>query len=113
MALQAKRTHIGEIALPAALRDRHDVIRIPERFPAALDKSPLLKKFPPGCEIKTSHIAAQRNRVHAALRANAAVARQDLFAQIAGIGPESPIVDTGIGAKCATPGRRFGPAPTA
>jgi hypothetical protein len=56
VAQQAERPHVREIALPAAFRDRHSVIGVPERFPAALAKFPPLEKLPPRGEIQLAHV---------------------------------------------------------
>ncbi len=58
MAEDAERPHIREIALPSAFRNRHDVVRIPKRFSAALAKFPPLEKLPSRGKIQLAHVAA-------------------------------------------------------
>ena len=111
MALQAKRAHVGQIALPAAFRYGHDVVRIPERFSTTLAKSPLFQKLPPCREIQPPHVAAKGHGIDAALRTHAAIAIHDSFAQVAGVGPQSPLVNAGVGTKRAATARYLSPAP--
>lgn len=113
MAEQAECTHIRQIALPSAFRDRHDVIRIPKRFAAALAKLPLFEESAARGEVQLAHIAPQRDRIHAALRANAPIARQYFIAQISRVGPQFPFVNAGFGAESPSSFRYLRPAPSA
>src|SRR4051812_900594 len=58
MALQAKRAHIGEIALPAAFHHWQDVVRIPKRFSIGIFNSPLFQEFFSRGIVETAHVAA-------------------------------------------------------
>ena len=113
MALHTKRTHVGEIALPAAFRHWHNVIGVPERFSAVLTKSPFLQKLSSGRVIEAAHITAKRDGVDAALCADSRIASHDFVAQIAGIGPQSPLVNAGVGTKRTASGWSIGSTPTA
>lgn len=98
MAAQAKRAHVREVALASAFGDRYDVVGIPDMPPTA----PLLLKALAGGVIQFALVLAQCLRVDAALRADATIARENLFAKIAGIGSQSPFVDTGSTAERET-----------
>jgi hypothetical protein len=90
VALQAERAHVGEIALSSTFGDRHDVVGIPYMPPAA----PVLLKTLAGSIVQFALVLAQGFRIDAALRADAAIARENLLAKIAGIGSQPPLVDT-------------------
>ena len=55
--------HVGEIALPAAFRDRQDVIGVPERFPAAFAEPPGFEELFARRVIELAQIAPQRDGV--------------------------------------------------
>lgn len=113
VALQAKRPHIAQIALPAALRYRDNMIGIPERFPAALRQSPLFQKSPPRRKIQPPHVAAQRHSIHLARRADSVVPRQNALAQISRIRAQFPFMHAGIRTKGAPVSRSLLAAPPA
>jgi hypothetical protein len=96
VTLETQRAHVRQIALSAAFRYRHDVIGIPQAFPAFLRQSPVFQEFSTRREIETAHILSCLDRIDAALRANAGVAPENLLAQIAGVGAEPPFVDAGV-----------------
>jgi hypothetical protein len=83
MTLQTKRSHVREIALATALGDRNDVIRIPERFPPA--KSPLGYCLRTCGAAQAFDVPELRNAIESTICANAAVAFQHAFAQVARI----------------------------
>ncbi|HUI81852.1 MAG TPA: hypothetical protein VLY24_28220 [Bryobacteraceae bacterium] len=88
MAVQAKGAHVGEIALASAFRDGHDVVRIPQ----IAARTPFLLETLARGVIQFALVFPQGFRVHPALRADASVARKDLFPEIAGIGAQPPFV---------------------
>jgi hypothetical protein len=87
VTFQAECSHIREIALPAAFGNRHTVVGIPQRLAALFAQPPFLQEFPSGGEIEAAQIAAKRHRIRPALGADSVVALQNLFAQVAGVGP--------------------------
>jgi len=112
VAPQAERADVRQIAFAAAFRNRKDVIRIPET-PAPRMKIQLAAQCPSfacGDQLKSP---IEFKRIQTASRANAAISRQHLVAQIAGIRSQTPFVDARIAAKCATSFRHFQPAPSA
>jgi len=56
VAQQAECTHIREIALASAFRDRNDVIGVPKRFAAALAQFPLLEELAARGEVQLAHV---------------------------------------------------------
>src|SRR5262249_29482059 len=90
---QAQRLHIREVALAAALCDGQNVIGVPEIAAMAPVPLELFARLP----IQLALAAAQRFGVGPALRAHAAIAREYLLAQVAGIGALRPRMDA-IGA---------------
>jgi hypothetical protein len=58
MALKAERPHIREIALASALRHRNNMVRIPQRFPAAFPQTPRSQKRPARRVIQFPHVSA-------------------------------------------------------
>jgi hypothetical protein len=99
MAEEAERSHVREVALAAAFRHGHDVVCIPKRLPAAFAQSPGFQKLAARSVVEFAEIAAQGYGIGGALGADAAVAREDLFAEIAGVGAQLPFMDAGLGAK--------------
>jgi hypothetical protein len=87
MAADTKRPHVRQIALPAAFCHRQYMIGIPQRFPAALAQSPGFQEVPARRIIQPPHIAPQRHGIHAAGRANPAIALKDSLPQISRIRP--------------------------
>jgi hypothetical protein len=98
VAPQAERAHVREIALASTFGDRHDVVGIPYMTPA----TPFLLKSLAGGVIQLALVLAQGLRIDAAVRADTAVARENLLAKIAGIGSQPPLVDAACTAKGET-----------
>jgi hypothetical protein len=82
VAPQTKRAPIREVAFAAALGPRNNVVGIPKMAPHA----PVLFELPPRAIIQLSFIFAQLFGIGAALRADPAIAREDLCAKIARVG---------------------------
>ncbi len=113
MAEQAQWAHIRKIALPTTLGHRNDVVGIPQRLPAAVFESPLPEHLSPRSVIQLAHIASDFFRIHAALRANALIAIENMLAQIAGIRAKLPFVDADIATEGPSAFRNFRTAPPA
>jgi len=96
VALQAKRPHIREVALPSAFGNRHDVVRIPKRFPAPFAQFPRFQKLASSRIVELAQIAPHGYGVDSALRANAAVALENPLPKITRIGPQFPGVNAGF-----------------
>jgi hypothetical protein len=109
MALKAQRPHVGEIALAAAFHYRHNVVGVPQMAPAA----PIFFELAARAVIQLALILAQRLRVYAALRAHPTVAREDLLAQVSGIGAKLPFMHTRTAAESESPFRNSQTAPAA
>ena len=111
VTLQTEGAHVGEIALSTALDNWNEVIGIPQMTAVA----PILFELPAGIVIEFALVAADGLGVEAALRADAVVAGEDLLTQIAGVGAQLPLVDTGSPQKVkrplgtATPHQRHNP----
>ncbi len=113
MALQAKCPHVGKVALSPTFRNRYDVVGIPKRLPAFFAKPPFFEKSASCREVQPAHVSPKRHRVCAAFGADSAIALQNFFAQIAGVGSEFPLVNAGTGTKRPTARRSFRAAPAA
>jgi hypothetical protein len=113
MASQTKSAHIRKVALPPALGDRNNMVRIPKRFPAPFPQSPLPEKPPPSRVIELANVAPYPGSIHPTFCADALVALENLFPQIAGIGTQLPLMDAGIRTKRAPPARNLRTTPTA
>src|ERR1700736_5193495 len=109
MASQAQRAHIGEIALAAALGYGHDMVGVPKVTAAA----PVLLELPARGVIELAFVFAQRLGIEAALRAHAAIASEDLIAEISRIGAKPPLAHAGVAAKSEAAARNFSAAPPA
>src|SRR5512142_928448 len=95
VALEAQSAHVGEIAFPAALGHRHDVVGVPKLSPAA----PVLFELSSRPVVQLALIFTERLRVGAALGADAAVAQKYLFPQIAPVRAQPPFMDARIPTK--------------
>jgi hypothetical protein len=106
MAPQAQGSHVGEIAFAATFDDRDDMVSIPEVAAVA----PLLFKLAARSEIEFALVFAQTLGVEATQGADAAVAGEDLFAEISGVGAQLPLVDAGGTAEGEPPARNYAAA---
>ena len=95
MALEAEGAHVGEIAFASAFGDGHDVVGVPQV--AAMAPVPL--ELAAGGVVELALVLAQGFGIEAALRADAAVAQEDLCAQVAGIGAQLPLMHARVGAE--------------
>src|ERR1022692_1278429 len=95
VAFQAERAHVGEVAFASAFGDRHDVVGVPQ-----VAAAPVLLELAARGVVELALVLAEGFGVQAALRADAAIAQEDLFAQVAGIGSQFPLVDARVRAKC-------------
>jgi hypothetical protein len=112
VAPKAKRADVRQIAFAAAFCDRENMIRIPET-PAVCVKIQLATQslsFGCGDQLES---AIKLNGVQAADCADAAVSRQNMVPQIAGIRSQTPFMDATIVAERAASFRHFRSAPSA
>jgi len=104
MTRQAQRPQIIQIALPATLRHRLDMIRVPQRPPRRNRLHPIQRKpRHPGRPASPLQRVVDRHSIRLAKIANTAIPRKHLIPQVARIGPEPPLVDAIVGAKRAPP----------
>src|SRR5260370_32726480 len=82
VAHQTQGAHVGQVALAAAGSDGEDVVGVPE----VAAESPILFELLARLVVELALIFAQLLGIHAAERADSAVAGKDLLAQVAGIG---------------------------
>ncbi len=94
---------------PPPSHDRHDVIGVPQ----IAAKAPVFFELLAGGVIEFALVLAQGFGIHAALRADAAIAREDLLAQIAGVGAQLPLMHARRAAKSEATLGNFGAAPAA
>lgn len=113
MADQAERADVSQIALAAALDDRDDVIRVPQTPSRESLQSPVRQQFEPVCSARALQVEVRSPGVARANGANAAIAPEHLFAQIARIGSQLPFMDAPVGAERGPARRDFQIAPAA
>lgn len=113
MASQTERADILEIALAAAFGDGHDVVRIPETSSHALSESPVLQQKLPILTSRKTKLARSDDGIQATGGTHTAIAEQDVFAQIGGLGAQLPLMHTETGAERESSSRHFEGAPAA
>jgi len=113
MAKQAEGPDVGEIALAASFNDRHNVVRIPQRFTRARTKSPVRQEQRAAGSAREPEPPRSYDRVNSALGADAAVAVEDLLAKVGWLAAQFPLMHAELRAESETPARNFERAPTA
>ena len=89
MALEAEGAHVGKVALAAAFYDGKDVIGIPQIATAA----PIFFELLAGFVVELALVFAQGFGIDAAAGADAAIAGEDLCAQVPRIRTQFPLMD--------------------
>jgi hypothetical protein len=103
MAEQAERAYVFQIALTATLRDRNDVVSVPETAAAGDGLHPVESKAGgTRCSTGAFERGVGGDGIDLADGAPATVAREDLVPEIAGIGSQAPLVDAVVAAEGAT-----------
>ena len=113
MAAQAEGTDVLEFAFAAAFDYREDVVGVPQRLAQAGFQSPVMQE---GCAVGATgafELAERSEGIDAAVGADAAVAFEDVFAEVCGLGAELPFVDAVGGAKGVAAGGDFEGTPAA
>lgn len=111
VTLQAKRAHIGEVALASALPYRNDMVGIPQAFAAA--ETPLRYGANARCPAQAPDTRKLRQAVEPAHSADAPIAFKHALAQMSGIAAQFPFLNAPIGAKRLASLRNLQPAPAA
>jgi hypothetical protein len=109
MAFEAERTHIGKIALAASFSNGNHMVGVPELAPHA----PFFFEPAAGSVIEFAFLFSQRFGIEAADRAHAAIACEDLLAEIAWIGAQPPLMHTSRAAEGKVAARDRAAAPAA
>ena len=100
MAGQAKRADVVEVALSSALGNRQDVVRVPERPPCLNSlEPPQSERLSPGLTAAALEGRVRGDGVSTAGRADAAITRKDLIAQISRVRPQPPLMHAVIRAE--------------
>ena len=86
MTPQAQRADVLQIALPAALRYRHNVVRIPKALAGPGLQSPMLQQRLPAGSPRVTQPSRLDQRVHAASGADTLVPLEHLIAHITRLG---------------------------
>ena len=104
MTQEAEGPEIVEIALPASLRDRNDVVSVPQAA-ATSNAGHAIQAQPcgPRGPSRSLERKIRCDRVDLADRTVASIAREYLVAQIAGICTETPLMDAIVAAKGSAP----------
>jgi hypothetical protein len=102
MAGQAKGAEVVEIALAAAFRYGNDVVGVPKRAARVNGlHTPEGEGLGTGLTAAALELGVDGDGLGGAQRADAAVAGEDLVAEIAGIGTQPPLVHAVVGAEGA------------
>ena len=115
MARETEGSDVVEVALTSTFGDWTNVISIPERS-AGGDGFHSVEAEARNTSSATGTLESvvDVEGISGAGGANAAIAREDLVAEVAGVGAKTPLVDTVVGAKSATAfGENLEVAPTA
>ena len=107
MTGQAKGADVFEIALASAFGHRQDVVRVPQALAMDGFHSPVAEHNFSGGAAGAVEPAERLHSVDSAECAAAAVAREDLLAEVPGIGAQAPGVDTIIGTERAPAAGNF------
>jgi hypothetical protein len=113
MASQAEGADVLKIAFASSFDDRHDVVRIPQRFARSRAQAPEGEK---GCPIGAageSKITRRCNRIDSADRAYATVTFEYSLAEIGRLRAKLPLVHAERRAKRVSPPRDFKGTPSA
>jgi len=115
VAGQAEGAEVFEVALAAALGDGTDVVGVPEGASAGDGFHAVERKAGgAGCAFRSLQSFVDGDGVGAAEGADPAVAGEDVVAEVAGIGAQTPLVDAVVGAEgTAAAGEDFELAPAA
>ena len=115
MAFQAKRSNIFQITLATALDYRNDMIGIPKALPDTLSWTdpPAGHCFEARGATQSLQVSPGREAIDTTLRADALVALEHLFADVARIGPEPPFLHAPVRTKRQPTPRHFQVAPAA
>lgn len=111
MALQAKRAHIRNVALPTTFRNGQDVIGIPQAFSGA--QVPLGSKPEASGSAQTTKMSVGGDTVDTAKGTNTAIPFEHLFSKVARVGAKFPFVYAPIGTERDAAGGNLQIAPTA
>jgi hypothetical protein len=113
VASQAEGADILEIALPATFGNRHDMVGIPKAPPHTRSDSPVPQQRLPIRTPRNAELARSGNRIHSAASADAAIAQQNVLAQIGRLGAQLPLMHAESGAKRESSARHLEGAPAA
>ena len=111
MALKTERAHVRQITFSASFGYRNNVIRIPQRLPAA--GAPFRLRFAARAAAQPPDMPKLRHAIQAAKDADPVVTSENLLPEVAGIGPQPPLLDAPVGAKSEPACRHFQTAPAA
>src|SRR5271168_55645 len=92
MALQTQGSDVLEIAFASAFHHRDDVIGVPQRVSGTGAQAPVQRSLQPGCPAQAFQLPLGLQAIDAAPGANAAVALQNLLANVAGVAPQAPFL---------------------
>lgn len=113
VAMQTEGAEVVEVAFAAAFDDGDDVVGIPEAFAAAPADAPVLEKELAARAPRGAKPAEGGEGIGAADGADAAVAQEDLVAEIAWLGAKLPLVHAVAGAEGEAAAGNFERAPAA
>ena len=92
VAAQAEGAEVREIAFAAALDDGDDVVSLPEGAAGVSDEIPVVEQALARGAAGAFQDALSDERVYTAAFANAAIAFEDLVAEVAGVRAEAPLL---------------------
>src|ERR1700722_64790 len=92
MATQAECANVVQVTLPAPLRDRQNVIRVPKTLASPGVESPMLHQGHAGSAACSLELVLLRDSVNSTVSAHALIAVQYLLAQVPGLRAQLPLV---------------------
>jgi len=113
MTFQAQGADVFKVALTSTFHHWNDMVGIPQSLTEMAAQAPIQQSFQAGGAAQPFDPALGFQAIDPALRADAAVAFEDLFAEISGVAAQTPFFDTPGGAECPTAGRHLEITPAA
>src|SRR5579863_3549736 len=113
MTTQAESADVVDVALPASLRNRQDVVGVPETLAHACLQTPVGEQ---GTALRAARVAKLPrggNAIKSARCANAPITLEYLFAKVGGLGAQLPLMHAIFRAEGEAAARNFQGTPAA
>jgi len=113
VALQTEGANVREIAFATTFHHWNDMVGIPQALSGTAAQAPIEKKLEPGSASETFQLPLSIQAVDSAAGANAAIALQYAFANIARVAAQAPLLHAPGGTKSYATLRHLQIAPAA